>query len=54
MQDEETMFLVDLLPHINEGLPADALFGTSEATTLCEVMSDNDELMLSEGIVYKV
>lgn len=39
---------------LNEGLPVDELFGTAEATAACQVMSDANELMLSEGIVYKI
>lgn len=39
---------------VNEGLTTGALFGTAEATALCQVMSDADELMISDGIVYKV
>ena len=54
MQDEETIFLADLVEFVNEGLPAETLFGTAEATQICEIMSENDELMISEGIVYKV
>ncbi|KAH7927392.1 MCM-domain-containing protein [Leucogyrophana mollusca] len=54
LQDEEQVFLTELLEMINEGLPTDALFGTSEATVACQVMSDSDELMISDGIVYKV
>mgnify|MGYP001477460640 CR=1 FL=1 len=54
MQDEESMFLKDILTHVNEGLPTDSLFGTAEATEICQIMGDNDELMISEGIVYKV
>ena len=48
------MFLAELVEMINEGLPTAALFGTAEATAVCQVMSDADELMISEGIVYKV
>lgn len=54
MQDEETIFLTDLVEFVNEGLPAEALFGTGEATQICEIMGESDELMISEGIVYKV
>ncbi|EIW86470.1 ATP dependent DNA helicase [Coniophora puteana RWD-64-598 SS2] len=54
LQDEEQIFLRDLLEMINEGLPTDALFGTAEATAVCQAMSEADELMLSDGIVYKV
>lgn len=41
-----------MLEMINEGLPTEELFGTVEATAACNVMSDENELMLSEGIVY--
>lgn len=54
LQDEETVFLTDLLTMVNEGLPATALYGTGEATQICEMMSADDELMISEGIVYKL
>ncbi|KAF8168224.1 ATP dependent DNA helicase [Crassisporium funariophilum] len=54
MQDEETIFLTDLLEFVNEGMDHTSLFGTGEATELCEIMGQSDELMISEGIVYKV
>lgn len=54
MQDEETGFLKDILEHINEGLASNSLFGSAEATELCKIMADNDELMISDGIIYKV
>lgn len=54
MQDEETIFLTDLVGIINEGMSAESLFGTGEATQICEIMGENDELMISEGIVYKL
>jgi DNA replication licensing factor MCM3 len=54
LQDEEQVFLAELVEMVNEGLPTGALFGTAEATAACQVMSDADELMISEGIVYKV
>jgi DNA replication licensing factor MCM3 len=43
-----------LLPMVNAGLPQNTLFGTAEATAACQIMTDSDELMYSEGIVYKV
>ena len=53
-QDREQVFFTELLEKLNEGLPTNSLFGTGEATAACERMSDEDELMLSEGIVYKI
>jgi len=54
LQDEEQMILADLLELINKGLPTDQLFGTAEATAACDVMAEANELMLSDGIVYKI
>jgi len=54
LQDEETMFLTDLLEFVNEGMPTSTLYGTTEATQICEIMGENDELMISEGVVYKL
>lgn len=54
LQDEETMFLTDLLEFVNEGMPTSTLYGTAEATQICEIMGENDELMISEGVVYKL
>ena len=44
----------DLLERVNEGLPMDQLFGTAEATAICDLMGENNELMLSGGIVYRI
>jgi DNA replication licensing factor MCM3 len=54
LQDTEQIFLAEMLPIINEGLPTAELFGTEQAAAMLEIMSDADELMYSEGIVYKV
>jgi len=54
LQDEEQIFLAELLEMINDGLSTTELFGTTEASNICQIMSDSDELMLSDGIVYKV
>ncbi|KAI5124471.1 hypothetical protein M0805_008354 [Coniferiporia weirii] len=54
LQDEEQIFFAQLLEMLNEGLPTDELFGTAEATAACQAMSEQNELLLSEGIVYKI
>ncbi|KAG6919593.1 MCM DNA helicase complex subunit [Tephrocybe rancida] len=54
LQDDEQIFLTDLLKFVNEGLTTDNLFGTAEATEACQAMQDNEELMISDGIVYKI
>lgn len=45
---------MDLVELVNGGLSTDALFGTAEATAICQFMTDSDELMMSDGIIYKV
>lgn len=54
LQDEEQVILTELLELINKGLPTDLLFGTAEATAACNAMGDANELMLSDGVVYKI
>jgi DNA replication licensing factor MCM3 len=54
LQDEEQIFLTDLIPMINEGLPIDEVFSTAEANEACQMMQNSEELMISEGIVYKI
>lgn len=54
LQDEESIFLAELVETVNQGLSTDALFGTAEATEACQVMQEREELMISEGIVYKI
>jgi DNA replication licensing factor MCM3 len=46
--------LADLVQAVNEGLGNDVLFGTSEATLACQAMTEANEVMLSESIVYKI
>lgn len=54
LQDTEQIFLTELVEIVNEGLTTDTLFGTREATSACKAMEAEDELMLVEGIVYKI
>ena len=51
---EDQLFLTDLLPAVNADWPAEQLFGTAEATAVLEQMTNNNELMLADGIVYRV
>ena len=52
--DEEQMYLYALLEMINARLSTDQLFGTAEATAACNAMTDANEIMLSDGVVYKI
>jgi DNA replication licensing factor MCM3 len=54
MQDTETVLLSELLQLVNESLSTEELFGTGEATEACQVMQEAEELMISDGIVYKI
>lgn len=51
---EDQVYFNQMLENINEGLGNDALFGSAEAAAACQVMSDDNELMLSDGIVYRI
>jgi len=53
-QDDEQVFLADLVQAVNDGLGNDVLFGTAEATLACQAMTEANEVMLSENIVYKI
>jgi len=46
--------LSDLLPLINEGLENTEMFGSGEARKAAQKMHDKNEIMLSDGTVYKV
>lgn len=43
-----------LVEMLNDGLKTEELFGTAEATAACNAMAAADEVMYSEGIVYKI
>lgn len=44
----------DLLPALNEGLSTTELFGTAEALECAQAMSDANDIMLSESMIYKL
>lgn len=44
----------ELLPKINEGLPAAELFSTSEGRAAVKRMNDLNEIMESEGMIYSI
>ncbi|OCH88618.1 ATP dependent DNA helicase [Obba rivulosa] len=54
LQNDEAWSLSQVVELVNKGLPTDALFRTAEATAACEMMGEANELMLSDGIVYKI
>ena len=51
---EGMLELDELLPMINEGMEVDQLFGSGEARAAAQKMHDRNEVMFSEGVVYKV
>ncbi|KAI0095280.1 ATP dependent DNA helicase [Irpex rosettiformis] len=51
---EDQVYFNQMLESINEGLGNDTLFGGAEAAAACQVMSDDNELMVSDGIVYRI
>ncbi|KAH8997474.1 MCM2/3/5 family-domain-containing protein [Lactarius akahatsu] len=54
LQDDEQVFLADLVQAVNEGLDNTLLFSTTEATLACQAMTEANEVMLSDNIVYKI
>ncbi|CAD6577009.1 MAG: MCM DNA helicase complex subunit [Tremellales sp. Tagirdzhanova-0007] len=46
--------LTELVPLVNEGLGTDEMFGSGEARRAAERMHERNEIMFSEGTVYKV
>jgi DNA replication licensing factor MCM3 len=51
---EDQLYFTQMVESINEGLGNDALFGSAEAQAACQIMSDDNELMVSDGIVYRI
>ena len=51
---EGVLELSDLLPLVNEGLDSSDMFGSGEARRAAENMHERNEIMFSEGTVYKV
>ena len=51
---EGMLELSELLPLVNEGMEADEMFGSGEARKAAQKMHDRNEVMFSEGVVYKV
>jgi DNA replication licensing factor MCM3 len=54
MTDAGFMPFADLLPKVNEGLAAAEMFGTGEARAAIKAMDGGNEVMESNGDVYKV
>ena len=54
LQDDEQFYLTDLVKAVNQGLSTDVEFGAAEAEAACRAMGNDEELMLSDGIVYKI
>jgi len=54
LADEEAIPFDTLLNMVNEGLEPAHKFNATEATQVCEVMSQAEQILLSDGIVYKI
>jgi DNA replication licensing factor MCM3 len=44
-QDDEQLFLADLVQAVNKGLGNNVPFGTAEATLVCQAMMEANEVM---------
>ncbi|TCD70627.1 MCM DNA helicase complex subunit [Steccherinum ochraceum] len=55
LRDEEQFYLTELVERVNAGLAANQQqFSAEEVTAICQLMTDDNELMLSDGVVYKI
>ncbi|KAG9103081.1 MCM DNA helicase complex subunit [Ceratobasidium sp. 370] len=52
--EEEAVTVESVVEAVNEDLPVDQLFGRIEATEIAEAMMAENEIMLSEGIIYRL
>jgi hypothetical protein len=52
--DEDTIPLPTILEYINEGLEVQHMFSTEEAIACGEVMTNANEIMLHDGIMYRI
>ncbi|EKM60801.1 uncharacterized protein PHACADRAFT_133584 [Phanerochaete carnosa HHB-10118-sp] len=54
LQDDEHIAFAELVTAVNEGLTNDTLFGSTEASVALRHMEDANEIMVSDGVVYKI
>ncbi|EPQ28729.1 uncharacterized protein PFL1_03533 [Pseudozyma flocculosa PF-1] len=54
LAEEDMVSLEDLLPMINAGMRTEALFDSREARQALEAMNDVNEVMFSDGVVYRI
>lgn len=52
--DEESIEFEELLVAVNKDLDVDELFGPAEATAILTQMNEENKLMFSEGVIYKI
>lgn len=52
--DEDAVEIEVLVPEVNEGLANDDLFSSREARAALDKMYENNEVMVNDGVVYKV
>lgn len=52
--DEDYIPIDELVPLINHGLATSDLFGSAQARQVLDKMSEGNEVMLDEGLVYRV
>lgn len=52
--EEEVFSREDLLPQVNEGLPVDELFSSSQAEQALQDMQERNEVYYSDGMIYRI
>lgn len=53
-EGEDMWSVRNFIQMVNDGLPADQLFGTAEANAALEAMNAQEAIMLEDGVVYKI
>ncbi|KAG8898339.1 MCM DNA helicase complex subunit [Tulasnella sp. 403] len=54
LAEDEAIPMASVVELINRGVPPDQVFGVEEATVAAEVMTEANDVMLSEDILYKI
>jgi DNA replication licensing factor MCM3 len=52
--DEDYIPVDELIPLVNEGLSHEEMFGSGQARKVLAKMAEGNEVMLDEGLVYRI
>lgn len=52
--DDDAFMLKPLMEYVNEGLEVQHMFDTEEGVASLEAMTDANEILFSDGMIYKI